>query len=342
MAVVPFPYAGGKKYADCRFDFEKMTQTSRDAEGATTQPRDILRTVVDGPLWPESSVEEDDAGGPSPAGGSATAPSPAGAELEGGKLQLAARIDMWRGRDEDDIQNDEWKAIATPPLDETERDTSTSTSTSDSRSPRTGMGGGQGKGFMAGLAKGRAIGEDIGAAWGYREGFAKGKAIGKDQGQMMMMDAEDGDGRLGGHRLVVPGDYATDSDPRSPRTGKGGGQGKGFMAGLARGKLCSDSPEPCRGSSSHPAAAAVVVAGHTVAPQRGKGQGQMRMHTDDGEQNPSAAPSATGKGQGQRKSPFLLERGLRNSDDIWRGSADVLRNDIWRGSSDDLRNDKWI
>ena len=32
-------------------------------------------------------------------------------ELEGGKLQLAARIDMWRGRDEDDIQNDEWKAI---------------------------------------------------------------------------------------------------------------------------------------------------------------------------------------------------------------------------------------
>ena len=258
-------------------------------------------------------------------------------ELEGGKLQLAARIDMWRGRDEDDIQNDEWKAIATPPLDETERDTSTSTSTSDSRSPRTGMGGGQGKGFMAGLAKGRAIGEDIGAAWGYREGFAKGKAIGKDQGQMMMTDAEDGDGRLGGHRLVVPGDYATDSDPRSPRTGKGGGQGKGFMAGLARGKLCSDSPEPCRGSSppaAAAAAAAVVVAGHTVAPQRGKGQGQMRMHTDDGEQNPSAAPSATGKGQGQMKSPFLLESG---------GLQCAARVDIWRGSpGDDLRNDNWI
>lgn len=79
VAVVQFPYAGGKKYAAYRFDLENMTQTSHDADGAMTQPRDILRTVVDGPLWPESSVEEDDAGGPSPAGGSATAPSPAGA-----------------------------------------------------------------------------------------------------------------------------------------------------------------------------------------------------------------------------------------------------------------------
>ena len=64
------------------------------------------------------------------------------------------------------------------------------------------MGGGQGKGFMKGLAKGKAIGKAKGAYWGFMEGLAKGKAIGKGQGQMMM-HAEDDDGRLDRHRLVV-------------------------------------------------------------------------------------------------------------------------------------------